>query len=105
MGSLFGLQVAAGAVPSEMVRVPPFRIAVNLSDQAGVRLRELNETVVVAASFSGAAGHNCSRRTRQLCGPAAGFLDGRAGLALCVFHAFQEFMVGLKLAELRRLSS
>jgi glycosyltransferase involved in cell wall biosynthesis len=34
-----------------------------------------------------------------------GFLDGRAGLALCVFHAFQEFMVGLKLAELRRLSS
>jgi glycosyltransferase involved in cell wall biosynthesis len=34
-----------------------------------------------------------------------GFLDGRAGLALCVFHAFQEFTVGLKLAELRRLSS
>jgi len=34
-----------------------------------------------------------------------GFLDGRAGLALCVFHAFQEFMVGLKLAELRRLQS
>jgi glycosyltransferase involved in cell wall biosynthesis len=34
-----------------------------------------------------------------------GFLDGRAGLALCVFHAFQEFMVGLKLAELRGLSS
>jgi glycosyltransferase involved in cell wall biosynthesis len=34
-----------------------------------------------------------------------GFLDGRAGLALSVFHAFQEFMVGLKLAELRRLSS
>src|SRR5262249_29609060 len=34
-----------------------------------------------------------------------GFLDGRAGLALCVFHAFQEFMVGLKLGELRRLSS
>ncbi|MBV9134331.1 MAG: glycosyltransferase family 2 protein [Chloroflexi bacterium] len=34
-----------------------------------------------------------------------GFLDGRAGLALCVFHAFQEFIVGLKLAELRRLSS
>jgi glycosyltransferase involved in cell wall biosynthesis len=31
-----------------------------------------------------------------------GFLDGHAGLALCVFHAFQEFMVGLKLAELRR---
>ena len=31
-----------------------------------------------------------------------GFLDGRAGLALCVFHAFQEFMVGLKLAELER---
>jgi len=30
-----------------------------------------------------------------------GFLDGRAGLALCAFHAFQEFMVGLKLAELR----
>jgi glycosyltransferase involved in cell wall biosynthesis len=34
-----------------------------------------------------------------------GFLDGRAGFVLCVFHAFQEFMVGLKLAELRRLSS
>ena len=34
-----------------------------------------------------------------------GFLDGRAGLTLSVFHAFQEFMVGLKLAELRRLSS
>jgi glycosyltransferase involved in cell wall biosynthesis len=34
-----------------------------------------------------------------------GFLDGRAGLALCVFHAFQEFMVGLKLNELRRLPS
>jgi glycosyltransferase involved in cell wall biosynthesis len=34
-----------------------------------------------------------------------GFLDGRAGLALCVFHAFQEFMVGLKLGELRRVSS
>ena len=34
-----------------------------------------------------------------------GFLDGRAGLALSAFHAFQEFMVGLKLAELRRLSS
>ena len=34
-----------------------------------------------------------------------GFLDGRAGLALCVFHAFQEFMVGLKMAELRGLSS
>jgi glycosyltransferase involved in cell wall biosynthesis len=34
-----------------------------------------------------------------------GFLDGRPGLALCVFHAFQEFMVGLKLGELRRLSS
>jgi glycosyltransferase involved in cell wall biosynthesis len=34
-----------------------------------------------------------------------GFLDGGAGLALCVFHAFQEFIVGLKLAELRRLSS
>jgi glycosyltransferase involved in cell wall biosynthesis len=34
-----------------------------------------------------------------------GFLDGRAGLALCLFHAFQEFMVGLKLTELRRLSS
>jgi glycosyltransferase involved in cell wall biosynthesis len=30
-----------------------------------------------------------------------GFLDGRAGLALCIFHAFQEFMVGLKLSELR----
>src|SRR5436309_3401945 len=34
-----------------------------------------------------------------------GFLDGRAGLALCVFHAFQEFMVGMKLGEMRRLSS
>jgi len=34
-----------------------------------------------------------------------GFLDGRAGLALCVFHAFQEFMVGIKLDELRRLES
>ena len=34
-----------------------------------------------------------------------GFLDGRAGLALCVFHAFQEFMVGLKLAELRRVGT
>jgi glycosyltransferase involved in cell wall biosynthesis len=34
-----------------------------------------------------------------------GFLDGAPGLALCVFHAFQEFMVGLKLSELRRLSS
>jgi glycosyltransferase involved in cell wall biosynthesis len=34
-----------------------------------------------------------------------GFLDGRPGLALCIFHAFQEFMVGIKLAELRRLSS
>jgi glycosyltransferase involved in cell wall biosynthesis len=33
-----------------------------------------------------------------------GFLDGRAGLVLCAFHAFQEFMVGLKLAELRRVS-
>ena len=31
-----------------------------------------------------------------------GFLDGHAGLALCVFHAFQEFMVGLKLAESRQ---
>jgi glycosyltransferase involved in cell wall biosynthesis len=29
-----------------------------------------------------------------------GFLDGRAGLALCIFHAFQEFMVNLKLSEL-----
>ena len=35
----------------------------------------------------------------------AGFLDGGAGLALCAFHAFQEFMVGLKLAELCRISS
>jgi hypothetical protein len=34
-----------------------------------------------------------------------GFLDGQAGFALCVFHALQEFMVGLKLGELRRLSS
>lgn len=31
-----------------------------------------------------------------------GFLDGREGFAFCVFHAFQEFMVGLKLAQLRR---
>jgi len=31
-----------------------------------------------------------------------GFLDGHAGLALCVFHAYQEFMVGLKLGELER---
>lgn len=31
-----------------------------------------------------------------------GFRDGRVGFAFCVFHAFQEFMVGLKLAELRR---
>jgi glycosyltransferase involved in cell wall biosynthesis len=30
-----------------------------------------------------------------------GFLDGRAGLALCVLQAYQEFTVGLKLAELR----
>ena len=28
-----------------------------------------------------------------------GFLDGRAGLVLCIFHAFQEFMVGLKLSR------
>jgi glycosyltransferase involved in cell wall biosynthesis len=34
-----------------------------------------------------------------------GFLDGRAGLTLCLFHAFQELMVGVKLVELRRLSS
>jgi glycosyltransferase involved in cell wall biosynthesis len=34
-----------------------------------------------------------------------GFLDGRAGLALCIFHAFQEFMVGLKLSEQRRAGS
>ncbi len=52
--SLFRLEVAAGAMPSEMVRVPPFRIAVQLSDQAVERLRGLNETVVVDASFSGA---------------------------------------------------
>lgn len=50
--SLFRLEVAAGAVPSETVRVPPFRISVTLSDQAGETLRGLNETVVVAASFS-----------------------------------------------------
>jgi hypothetical protein len=31
-----------------------------------------------------------------------GYLDGRAGFALCVFHAYQEFMVNLKLTELRR---
>jgi hypothetical protein len=30
-----------------------------------------------------------------------GFLDGRPGLILCVFHAWQEFVVGIKLAELR----
>ncbi len=34
-----------------------------------------------------------------------GYLDGRAGLALCAFHAFQELMVGLKLGELRRASA
>lgn len=34
-----------------------------------------------------------------------GFRDGSAGLALCLFHAWQELMVGLKLGELRRLSS
>ncbi len=31
-----------------------------------------------------------------------GFRDGRVGFAFCVFHAFQEFMVGLKMAELQR---
>lgn len=31
----------------------------------------------------------------------AGFLDGPEGLAFCLFHAFQEFTVGLKLRELR----
>jgi glycosyltransferase involved in cell wall biosynthesis len=31
-----------------------------------------------------------------------GFLDGRPGLVLCVFHAWQEFVVGIKLAESRR---
>ncbi len=31
-----------------------------------------------------------------------GFRDGSPGLALCLFHAFQEWMVGLKLRELRR---
>jgi glycosyltransferase involved in cell wall biosynthesis len=31
-----------------------------------------------------------------------GFLDGGAGLAFCVMQAWQEFTVGLKLAELRR---
>jgi glycosyltransferase involved in cell wall biosynthesis len=30
-----------------------------------------------------------------------GFLDGYPGLALSVFHAYQEFIVGLKLAQLR----
>jgi glycosyltransferase involved in cell wall biosynthesis len=30
-----------------------------------------------------------------------GFLDGRPGLILCVFHAWQEFVVGIKLAELQ----
>jgi glycosyltransferase involved in cell wall biosynthesis len=34
-----------------------------------------------------------------------GFLDGREGFAFCLFHAFQEFMVGLKLAELRRAAT
>jgi glycosyltransferase involved in cell wall biosynthesis len=33
-----------------------------------------------------------------------GFLDGRAGLAFCVLQAYQEFTVGLKLAELERAS-
>jgi glycosyltransferase involved in cell wall biosynthesis len=33
-----------------------------------------------------------------------GFLDGREGFAFCLFHAFQEFLVGLKLTELRRAS-
>lgn len=32
-----------------------------------------------------------------------GFRDGRPGLALCLFHAWQELVVGLKLGELRRL--
>ncbi len=31
-----------------------------------------------------------------------GFRDGRVGFAFCVFHTFQEFMVGLKMAELQR---
>jgi glycosyltransferase involved in cell wall biosynthesis len=31
-----------------------------------------------------------------------GFLDGRQGLTFCIFHAFQEFMVGVKLEELKR---
>jgi glycosyltransferase involved in cell wall biosynthesis len=35
-------------------------------------------------------------------GVRRGFLDGRAGLTLCVFHACQEFVVGIKLDELRR---
>lgn len=34
-----------------------------------------------------------------------GFLDGPEGLAFCLFHAFQEFTVGLKLRELRRSGS
>ena len=34
-----------------------------------------------------------------------GFLDGQTGLAFCLFHAFQELTVGLKLAELRRSSA
>ena len=31
-----------------------------------------------------------------------GFLDGRPGLILCVFHAWQEFVVGVKLEALRQ---
>lgn len=31
-----------------------------------------------------------------------GFRDGRVGLEFCLFHAFQELMVGLKLRELER---
>lgn len=31
-----------------------------------------------------------------------GFRDGRAGLVLCLFHAFQELTVGVKLDELRQ---
>jgi hypothetical protein len=30
-----------------------------------------------------------------------GFLDGPEGLAFCLFHAFQEFTVGLKMREMR----
>ena len=34
-----------------------------------------------------------------------GFRDGSPGLVLCLFHAYQEWMVGLKLGELRRVQT